>query len=61
MQSKMADDGADVHLWSGSCTCVEVKSGKVSIPIVVESQQPFQWSRLDHPIKQLFQHMGGFH
>ncbi|OJD20969.1 hypothetical protein ACJ73_07690 [Blastomyces percursus] len=60
-QSKMADDGTDVHFWSGSRASVEVESGNVSIPIVVESQQPFQWSSLDRPIKQLFQHMRGFH
>ncbi|KAI1957991.1 hypothetical protein LOZ58_005466 [Ophidiomyces ophidiicola] len=60
-RSKTADDGIDVHFWSGSRASVEVESGNVSILIVVESQQLFQWSSLDRPISQLFHRMRGFH
>ncbi|KMU77083.1 hypothetical protein CISG_06121 [Coccidioides immitis RMSCC 3703] len=60
-RSKTADDGIDAHFWSGKRAAAEVESGNVNIPIIVESQQPFQWSGSDRPILQLFQRMGGFH
>ncbi|PGG95201.1 hypothetical protein AJ80_10004 [Polytolypa hystricis UAMH7299] len=57
--AKPAGSGIDVHLWSGEHAAAKIEAGNVDIPIVTESQQPFQWGRLDRPIRQLFQHLEG--